>query len=215
MRRRAAIAALAVLALLAAGCGKPPVNERRDVARFDRLAVAGGVHVVVVRGARPAVTVHGREDVIDRVSTESSGGVLRVAAHDRGIVIGPDPMDDVRVRVTAPRLEDVSIQSSGDVDLGDVVTRSLHFAINGAGDVTARGRTTALTAVIHGAGDANFSRLQARRARVEIHGAASVSVDVSDRLDVEIRGAGGVRYTGRPRVTQDIRGAGAVTRVTP
>jgi Putative auto-transporter adhesin, head GIN domain len=175
--------------------------------------VAGGVRVVVVRGDTPGVTVHGRPDVIDRVDTVSSGGRLQISVHDRGIVIGPDPMDDVRVLVTAPRLGDVQIEGSGDVDLGDVATRSLHFSIQGAGDVTARGTVDRLVAVVHGAGDANFSQLTARDARVEIHGAASISVDVSRRLHVEIQGAGEVRYTGRPRVTQDISGAGDVKRV--
>jgi hypothetical protein len=176
--------------------------------------VAGGIHVSVVRGTRPGVSVHGRPDVIDRVQTESSGGRLRISVHDRGIVIGPDPLHDVRVLVTAPRLGDVQIEGSGDVDLGDVSTRSLHFAIQGAGDVTARGTVDQLVAVVHGAGDADFSELAARDARVEIHGAASMSVDVSRRLHVEIQGAGEVRYTGRPRVTRDIHGAGDVTRVT-
>jgi hypothetical protein len=213
VRRRALIAALALLTL--AGCGGPPVDQPRDVAPFTGIEVGGGVHVQVVRGARPAVTVHGRKDVINRVRTESSGGVLRVSVHDRGIVIGSDPMDDVRVRVTAPRLADVRINGSGNVDLGDVVTRSLHFAINGAGDVTARGSVNALTAVVHGAGDADFSHLSARRARVEIRGAASISLDVSERLVVEIHGAGDVRYTGRPRVTKVIQGAGDVRRAIP
>jgi hypothetical protein len=213
MRRLALVAAAGLLVL--AGCGGPPVDQARDVAPFGRLEVASGVRVEVVRGSRPAVTVHGRADVIDRVRVESSGGLLRISVHDRGIVIGPDPMHDVRVRVTAPRLDDVRIKGSGDVDLGDVVTRSLHFAINGAGDVTARGRVTLLTAVVHGAGSADLSRLAARAARVEIHGAADVSLDVSERLDVEIQGAGDVRYTGRPRVTKVIQGAGAVTRVVP
>jgi hypothetical protein len=215
VRRLAAIAALAIAALAAAGCGGPPVDDARGTASFDRLEVHSGLHVEVMRGARPAVTVHGRKDVIDRVRTDSSGGVLRISVHNRGIVLGPDPMDDVIVHVTAPQLADVRIDGSGDVDLGNVVTHSLHFVIDGAGDVTARGRTDALSAVIHGAGDANFSGLTARTARVEILGAASVAVDVSERLDVQIQGAGEVRYTGLPRVTKSIHGAGDVRRMSP
>jgi Putative auto-transporter adhesin, head GIN domain len=213
VRRLAALALAGLAALAAVGCGPAPVTTVRDVAPFTRLAVAGGVRVAVVRGAKPGVSVHGRPDVIDRVEADSSGGRLRISVHDRGIVIGPDPLDDVRVQVTVPRLGDVQIEGSGDVDLGDVSTRSLHFSIQGAGNVTARGTVDRLVAVVHGAGDANFGQLAARDARVEIHGAASVDVDVSRRLDVEIQGAGEVRYTGRPRVTQDIRGAGDVTHV--
>jgi hypothetical protein len=213
MRRWAAGLLLGALAL--AGCGGPPVDSARRVAPFRGLEVAGGVHVAVVRGATPSVSVHGRADVIDRVRTRSSGGLLRISVKDRGIVIGHDPMNDVRVRVTAPRLGDVRIKGSGNVDLGDVATRSLHFSITGAGDVTARGTVRSLTAIIHGAGGADFSKLATRTARVEVHGAAGVSLNVSDRLDVELHGAGEVRYRGNPTVTQDVRGAGDVTRDLP
>lgn len=207
--------AAAVVLLAVAGCGGPPVSDTRAVARFGVLEVHDGVRVDLIRGARPSVTVRGREDVIDRVDTKAAGGVLRVGVHDRGIVIGSDPMDDVRVRVTAPRLEDVRIDGSGDVDLGEVPARTLHLEINGTGDVSAEGAVTALTVAIHGAGDADFSALHARTARVEIRGAASVAVDVSKRLHVDIRGAGEVRYTGRPEVTREIQGAGDVRHVLP
>lgn len=204
---------LAVLAV--AGCGGPPVDDTRAVRPFDVLEVHDGVKVELVRGASRSVAVNGREDVIDRVDTVATRGVLRVGVHDRGIVIGSDPMDDVRVRVTAPRLDDVRIDGSGDVDLGDVTVRSLHLAINGTGDVAAQGRVVALTAVIKGAADADFSQLHAREAKVVIHGAASVALDVSRRLDVDIQGAGDVRYTGHPEVTREIRGAGDVRREVP
>jgi hypothetical protein len=207
---------LALLALLAvAGCGGPPVDDTRGVAPFDVLEVHNGVRVEVVRGSEPSVTVRGREDVLDRVDTDSARGVLRVGVHDRGIVIGSDPMDDVRVRVTARRLDDVRISGSGNVDLGDTTVRSLHLAINGTGDAAATGEVGALSTVIHGAGDVDFSELHARTARVEIRGAAGVRVDVAQRLDVDIRGAGEVRYAGQPEVTQAIRGAGEVRREVP
>jgi hypothetical protein len=202
-------------AVALSGCGPPPVTSTRDVTSFTRLGLSGGLHVSVVSGPTPGVRVHGRPDVIDRISTTSSGGRLQIAVHDRGIVIGPDPVNDVRVVVTAPRLGDVQIAGSGDVDLGDVTTQALHFSIQGAGHITARGSVKRLDAVVHGAGDADFSELAARDARVEIHGAASMALAVRRRLHVDIQGAGDVRYTGRPVVTKQIAGAGDVTRVTP
>jgi hypothetical protein len=205
-------AASVVAAALACGCGTP-ADQARHVAAFDRLVVADGVTVQVVRGDRPGVTVHGREDVLSRVVTESSGGRLRVAIRDRGIVIGPDPMHDVRVRVTAPRLRDVRVDGAGDIDLGDVAATALRFEISGTGDVRARGRADRLDAVVHGAADANLADLAVRDARVEIRGAASMTLNVSERLDVEIHGAGDVRYAGHPVVTRDVQGAGDVTQV--
>jgi hypothetical protein len=96
--RRAAAAALAAAVLVAAGCGGGPrVDDRREVPQFQRIEVSDSIDVDVTPGNGRQVTVHAGRDVLDRVSTESSGGVLRLDIVDRGIVIGPDSLGDVRV----------------------------------------------------------------------------------------------------------------------
>jgi hypothetical protein len=213
--RRAAALAAALSAVVLAGCGGPRVVETRHVGAFDRLDVSGGVHVEVAQGDRSGVTVRGRRDVLDRVTTTTEDQTLRVAVHDRGIVIGPDPLNDVRVLVTAPRLDDVNVSGHGDIDLGELNADALHFDVSGAGDLRARGQVGTLDVQIHGAADADFRALEAREARVVIHGASDMALNVVDRLDVEIHGAGDVTYSGQPVVTKEISGAGDVTRVEP
>jgi hypothetical protein len=211
--RGAIVAAAALAAVVLAGCGGPPVTQSRSVGSFDRLDVSGALDVTVVQGARTGVTVRGRKDVLGRVDTDVVDGTLHIGVHDRGIVIGSDPLDSVRVTVTAPRLGDVKVSGQADIDLGDVRADTLRFAVSGTGDLRARGRVDALDVQIHGAADANLGDLEARTARVEIHGAADIRLDVSDRLDVEIHGAGDVSYPGDPEVTKRINGAGDVTHV--
>jgi hypothetical protein len=214
VRRALALAAVLGAGALA-GCGGPPVDQVRRVGAFDRLDISGGVRVQVVQGDRPGVTVHGRSDVLDRVTTRTVQRTLGVAIHDRGIVIGPDPLNDVRVLVTAPRLHDVRVSGGGDIDLGELHADALHFDVRGTGDLRARGRVDTLDVQVHGAADGDFSALQARDARVEIHGASDMRLDVVDRLDVEIHGAGDVTYSGNPVVTRRISGAGDITQTQP
>jgi hypothetical protein len=210
MRR---LAALFALAFLVAGCGGGDrITQSRDVGPFDRLEVSGSVEVAVVPGDGREVSVYAGEDVIDRVETESSGGILRVDVHDRGIVIGPDPLGDVRVQVSAPTLEGVRIAGSGDVALSDLDLRELELEVDGAGDIDASGTVDRLTATIQGAGNANLSNLATRTARVVVQGAADANLNVSDELDVTIQGAADVTYRGDPTVTQDIQGAGDIRR---
>jgi hypothetical protein len=168
------------------------------------------VHVRIVPGARPSVTVHAGRDVADRVVTETEGGVLRVAVRDRGIVIGHDPLDDVSVRVALPRLRDVRVQGSADVDLAGVPARMLAFTVRGAGHLQATGTVDRLTVDIRGAADAALAGLHARTARVTVRGAGNVDLSVARRLRVEVRGAGSVSYHGNPRVTRDVSGAGDI-----
>jgi hypothetical protein len=173
--------------------------------------VADSIDVDVVPGSG-GVQVHAGKDVMDRIETRSEGGVLRLDIVDRGIVIGPDPLGDVRVTVAAAGLEGVTVSGAGDVALDGLDGERFELSVQGAGEVEASGRVDHLAASIEGAGDARLANLAARTAEVSVQGAGDAAVQVSERLDVEVRGAGDVTYSGDPAVSSDIQGAGDLTR---
>jgi hypothetical protein len=213
--RRALLAAVVAAAVLLAGCGAgTPVDQRRAVGSVHALAISGGVKVTVVRAPAPSVTVHAGRAVIDRVVTEARDGVLRIDAR-HGIVIGPDPLGDARVRVALPRLDDVRLHGGSDVDLGDLEADSLTLRVSGHGDVKAAGRVGHLDAEVSGPGDARLAGLTARTGRVAVHGPGDADVHVTDALSIEVHGPGDVSYRGNPRVTQEVSGPGDVTRIAP
>ena len=204
--------ALLILAavLLLGGCGGgPKVTETRDVAPFG-LAVTGDVNVDVVPGEAGPVVVTGGEDVIDRVRTETSDGLLHISIKDRGIVIGPDPFDDVRVRVPAGGLKKIHVQASGDLDLGQVDVDALTIEVDGSSDIRASGTVGDLVASIEGSGDAHLADLEARTARVSVEGSGDMDLNVTDELDVDVEGDGDVSYRGNPQVRQQVEGSGEV-----
>jgi Putative auto-transporter adhesin, head GIN domain len=202
--------------VLVAGCGGGDrITETRAVAPFERLEIADSVDVQVVPGDGSEVRVAAGENVIDRVVTTSSGGVLTIDIRDRGIVIGSDPLDDVEVQVPVSDLTAVDIAGSGDVTLEGLDQDALEIRVQGAGEVEAGGRVDELTASIQGAGDARLLRLSTRNARVVVQGAGDAELNVSDELDVTIQGAADVSYTGDPTVRSDIEGAGDLNRIEP
>jgi hypothetical protein len=205
--------ALLILAavLLLGGCGGgPKVTQTRDVAPYTGLQVNGGVDVDIVPGSAPQVVVTGGKDVIDRVKTVTQDGVLTVAIEDRGIVIGPDPFDDVKVEVPVAGLSDVQVQGSGDFELGRIDLDTLNVEIQGSADLRANGSVGDLTVAIEGSGDAHLADLAARTARVTIEGSGDVQLNVSDELDVKVEGAGDVTYRGNPQLRQQVEGSGEV-----
>jgi Putative auto-transporter adhesin, head GIN domain len=207
---------LIAVVIVVAGCGGGDrTTETRAVAPFDRLEIADSVDVQVVPRDGREVRVYGGEDVLDRVETESSAGVLRIDVRDRGIVIGPDPLGDVRVQVGTSALDAVEIAGSADVELGGLDLPQLELEIEGAGEVAASGTADQLAATIQGAGDAELSDLAVRTATVVVQGAGEAHLNVSERLDVKVQGAADVIYRGDPRVTEDIDGAGEVRRESP
>ena len=202
---------IAVALLLLAGCGGGRrVTETRQVGHFDRIAISDAVDIDVVPGDGNSVTVSAGEKVIDRIDTETSDGVLRVGIHDRGIVIGPDPFDDMRIQVPASNLDGVRIDGSGDLNIGHITSDDFDLEVSGSGDIEGSGRVDHLTATIEGDGDAHLFDLVARTARVAIEGNGDAELHVTDDLDLSVEGAGDVKYRGRPRIRQTIEGAGDV-----
>ena len=216
MRRAAAsVVGLAIL-LLVAGCGGGPrVTHTREVARFDRIEVSSGIDVDVVPGNGREVSVTAGRDVLDRVRTESSGGVLRIEVVDRGIVIGPDPLDDVRVEVDAASLRGLVIDGAGDVTMTGLDETQLELAVEGSGEIDAAGTADRLTATIDGSGDANLAALAVRTANISVDGSGDADVNVSEALDVDVHGAGDVTYRGDPTVRSSIEGDGDLRREGP
>ena len=205
---------LAVIGLLVlAGCGGGPrVTETRTVTPFERIEVSDNLDVQVVPGPGDEIRVRAGEDVLDRIRTESSGGVLRLDV-ERGIVIGPDPLDDARVEVPASGIRAVTIQGNADVTMSGIDADALDLRVDGAGDIEAAGLADRLTATVDGAGSAELGQLDVRIARVTVDGAGDADLNVSESLDVVVDGAGDVSYSGDPNVQSDISGAGDLTHV--
>ena len=215
-RVRPLLAALMAGALVAAGCGGGPrVTIARDVAPFDRIEISDSLDVRVVPGSGGQVRVRAGRDVMDRVRTESSGGVLRLDIVDRGIVIGPDPLGDVRIELPVDSLSGVLIDGSGEAEISGIDEDRFELEVRGAGDVTASGTVDHLSATIQGAADAELDQLAARTADLTVQGAADADVRVSDELEVTVQGAADVSYRGDPIVRSVIEGAGDLRRERP
>jgi hypothetical protein len=208
--------ALLIPLVLVAGCGGGDRTiETREVAPFDRLEIAESVDVKVVEGDGRHVRVYAGENVIDRVVTTSSGGVLEIDIKDRGIVIGSDPLGDAQVEVTAAALEAVDIEGGGDVQLEDLDAEQLELELHGSADLDASGSVENLTATIQGPGDADLSQLSVRTATVVVQGPGDAELNVSEALEVTVQGPGDVSYRGDPVVDSEIEGPGDLRRIGP
>ncbi len=54
--------------------------------------------------------------------------------------------------------------------------------------------------------------LKGKRAEIDVEGAGSAIVNVSDALDARVGGVGSVGYVGNPMVEKDVSGAGRVSK---
>lgn len=227
--RRSTPLALAALAVVLAGCGNgvPPVpadapppaatttvtstgaGEIRQVSGFSAVELSSVGDLRIEQTGTESLTIEAAPDVLPLLTSEVSGGVLRL-----GVVPGADFRTDQPIvyRLTVDALDALTVSGAGDATAADLRTGALTVDITGAGDVTLGGTADSQVVTIGGSGDYDAQDLATATATLTVDGAGDAVVRVSDRLDVTVGGAGSVEYIGDPQVTRDVSGAGDVER---
>jgi hypothetical protein len=206
------------------------VSEPRPVNDFTRIELAGIGDVELVVGDPATLTITAEANLLPLITSEVTGDTLRI-----GLVEGrtPAPTHPIRLDVTTPLLEGVSISGlssvhiqpfnasrfeadlpgAGSLVIESLTADSLDAQLPGLGSFEVHGGAVQDAVIdISGAGNFEAPDLQIASAEVSISGLGSATVRVSETLDAEISGGGSVRYYGSPAVTENVSGLGNVEK---
>ena len=232
------ITLLWIVPLLFTGCSeryfdcergsKDIVSETRDVDSFKAISISNSFHVEITQGEDLIVRVEAEDNIIDQVVTHVEGSTLVIKKASNSCF---SERKTIRVFITTPELEAISLSGSGKVEVNSLTTDYLNLLLTGSGDMDVAADATDLEVEITGSGkismvgEGDESKIEVtgsgdfsgfsfahNRCFATITGSGSVRVNVSDLLDVEITGSGDVIYRGNPSVRTDITGSGDVKR---
>jgi hypothetical protein len=184
-------------------------TEVRSVAGYSEVVVNGIGEVTL------------RQDGTERLSVEAEDNLLPLlqsTVRGRQLVLGPGPgvalhpTRAIRYTLSIRDVQAIQMNGAGSLRADDVHAERLQTTLNGGARVELTGTAETQDLLIAGAAEYRAASLTSRAASVEINGAGTVIVNVSDRLDATINGAGTVEYIGTPRVSQSINGFGSVRR---
>jgi putative autotransporter adhesin-like protein len=180
--------------------------ETRPLPAFHSVDLAGSNTVAIRVGSKQSVDVRADDNLIGVVTTVVSGGILVV--DNVGFFTTKAPM---RVEITVPALDSVSLTGSGTIDVTGVDSKMFRAELTGSGTISADGTTDRLDATLSGAGDCRLGQLAARDVAARLEGAGRLTVSASRSLDASVAGTGVIGYTGNPsRVTTNVTGTGAI-----
>lgn len=209
IRRTLTLATAALVTAVAlSGCVPftvgPMTTESRDIGDVTAVVLDTSGDLEITEG-EPSLTIHAPRNVIDRLTSDVSGGVLELGRRGPAIPFA----GEVRYELTVPSLDAIEINGSGDVT-STVVGDTLSIEITGSGEVTVSGTAEALTIVIDGSGEVDADGLEVDDATVEITGSGDADLHVTGTLRVDISGSGKVTHRGGATVSADISGSGEV-----
>jgi hypothetical protein len=191
------------------GAAADQTGEVREVRGFTGVELTSFGDLQIEQTGTESLTIDAAPDVLPQLTSEVSGGVLRL-----GLVPGTTLRNTTPVvyRLTVATLDSVKVSGAGEVRASNLQTGRFTAEIGGAGEMTLAGTVDSQGVTISGAGDYDGENLQSTTAKISVDGAGEAVVRVSDRLDVTIRGVGSVEYIGDPQITRDVRGAGSIKR---
>jgi hypothetical protein len=213
------LALLVSLVVLAAGChhgrfaeirgsGKREL-QKRNVAPFTSISAEGAFTIEVTCQKDQSLEVEGDDNVLEFVTAEVSGNILRLKNTKNFSTNEP-----VKFRISVPNLEGLSVNGAGRIDVKNVNNDKFEIDTNGAPTIVVSGTTKVIDVGANGAGKVDAHNLHASRGVVDSRGVARVDLDVSDQLDATVNGPSTVTYKGDPVVNKTIHGPGKIEKRT-
>ena len=181
-------------------------TEKRDVAGFRGVDASGVFQVEIVAGKEFSVEVDADDNLLPMIETEVRDGILNIGTDGR-----VSPKSPMRVRITAPDIDNLQASGVAKVSLTGVKNGSLSVDSSGASRITVEGTTGSLSVDVSGASKIDTANLQAENATIDASGASQVSVNASNEVRADASGASKITYApGAKNVVKKTSGASSV-----
>jgi hypothetical protein len=208
------------------------ITQMREVEDFHAIQVDYPAQVFVMQGSSISVEIEAEDNLLPGLQTQVRDGTLEIFYDVKDDKARVNPSKTVKVMITVKELDNVSVDSAGDLriegiesdeflvsvhgagnlELKDINVKALSVDLSGAGNMVASGAADDFNLSLSGFGNFNGKELHNKTANVELSGAGSATVWVDDELDAQISGAGSINYYGSPDVTKQVSGVGSVSR---
>lgn len=209
-------------------------TERRPLASFDAIAIAGAIDLVVRQGTQEAVELSADDNLLSLIETvieDGSRGRTLTIRLRRGVSVSTK--NRISATVDVVKLQALSSAGAGQIQVGELKTPSLRLALSGSGDARLQALTTdtlevriagsgdvrgagtagQLKVTIAGSGDVDLLPLAADDVTISIAGSGDAKVTANKSLSATIAGSGDVVYTGTAAaIRTSVAGSGRVSK---
>ncbi len=205
------------------------ISEKRSVAGFSKVSLAGPFDVELTPGEEYAVSIETDENLMEYINVDKDGSRLKIKVRE-GVNIRS--RNGIKIKISMPRTDAVDFAGSGTFHVNGTIRNDekvnismagsasfegafscpeTKFEIAGSGSINASGQTRTSEIDIAGSGDYLGDELLAEEVKISIAGSGKAHVYASTKLNISIAGSGDVFYKGKPAdIKQSVAGSGNI-----
>lgn len=201
------------------------VKQERVVNGFTKIKVGSAIHLTISMGEKESLVFEAEEDVLPKLKEEIKNGELHLFLE--GSV---NNSKEIIAFVTLKSITGLSATGASMVDFTSMVScekmeiyangascieielkaKEISLGSHGASTVKINGSSTLLTANVDGASSLKAGSLKAESVEIKASGAASASVNATQKLIGSANGAATIKYSGDPN-DKDVKVSGSST----
>ncbi|MEM6398550.1 MAG: head GIN domain-containing protein [Bacteroidota bacterium] len=202
------------------------ITESRELSGFDELKICCSISVDLYKSDTYEVEVQAPDNVMSAVRTELMGDRLVIGMENNVNIRGGSR---IKVRISMPSLEDVSVSSSsvlkghdtftgdeldvkcsssGTIDL-DFEGEEIDVSVNSSGRIELRGKADEVKVNSSSSGSVDAYDLATKSADVNSSSSSVVRISVSDRLEANASSSASIKYRGQPNYVDTDSSSGA------
>lgn len=209
------------------------VEKEYDLDKFENIKVDSQVDIEYTVGEEISVKAKMHENFLENMSIFVEDNQLVIDNKTSFSYEDLEPEEYPKIHITAPSVNKLELMGTtnfvsttpiisnffnlktyGGVNCKLVLdTDEAQLDINGGTDVKISGRANKVECAIKEAGDLDTFDLLVNNMDLNLSGASSAKVNVSDTLDIDVTGTGEVFYKGTAKVTQNVSGTADVIKV--
>ncbi|MDP4290281.1 MAG: DUF2807 domain-containing protein [Bacteroidota bacterium] len=219
------------LGVMAQEGNKNVITQNRDVSTFDGIKASGIFKITFTQGEPQSVKIETDENLIDRVATEVSGGVLELST--KGSVRNPSKMN---IYITAKDLKSLELSGAGKFTTTNKITTSklkielsgisaatltadaaiVSCDLSGVGKLEIEGTGDMLTADISGTSKLVATKFEVKDVKVDASGVGTATVNATKSVSFDASGASNIKYMPHDNLeikTRETSGAARISKI--
>ena len=191
------------------------IKQTRDVGAFTKVSLESSADVEIMQGATPSVIIETYANIADLFDIFVESGTLKIKMKKRYWDNWSMNVDKIKIWVTNPTYEKISISGSGnivsngkltasaieinvtgsgDLKIADLSATDAKLQITGSGNITAQGKSDVTEIKVTGSGDANFMNFVSRSVKAQVAGSGNLSCNATESYDLRVSGSGDINY---------------------